>query len=192
MNCVLFAKIDKVFSWKIQNIEKILEMSGNFVSPEKWEPWFSAVTRICYCLWSRLTVNTAWVARLIYMTRMHSSRICTVHSSSCLLWGGGCLSACWDTHPRAWAWRPPRPWPGNPPPGLGLDTSPSQTPQHLPGYGPGDPLARPPTSVLGMGWETPPARPPNLPLEIGQTPQPPSLGMGLETLPVDRQTRVKT
>ena len=46
MNCVLFAKMDQVFSkenktlkkyWKIG--KKILEKSGNFVSPEKWEPW---------------------------------------------------------------------------------------------------------------------------------------------------------
>ena len=46
MKCVLFAKMDQVFSFKKkQNIkkilekwEKILEKSGNFVSPEKWEP----------------------------------------------------------------------------------------------------------------------------------------------------------
>ena len=44
MNCVLFAKIDQVFSKKnktlkkiLQKWEKILEKSGNFVSPEKWE-----------------------------------------------------------------------------------------------------------------------------------------------------------
>ena len=39
MNYVLFAKMDKVLKkyWKIE--EKILEKSGNFVSPEKWEPW---------------------------------------------------------------------------------------------------------------------------------------------------------
>ena len=30
-------------------------------------------------------------------TRMHSSRMRTVRSSSYLLWGV-CLSACWDTH----------------------------------------------------------------------------------------------
>ena len=45
MNCLLFAKMDQVFSkenktlkkyWKIG--KKILEKSGNFVSPEKWEP----------------------------------------------------------------------------------------------------------------------------------------------------------
>ena len=49
MNCVLFAKMDQVFSkenktlkkyWKIgRNTGKVREKSGNFVSPEKWEPW---------------------------------------------------------------------------------------------------------------------------------------------------------
>ena len=49
MNCVLFAKMDQVFSkenktlkkyWKIgKNTGKVREKSGNFVSPEKWEPW---------------------------------------------------------------------------------------------------------------------------------------------------------
>ena len=38
MNCVLFAEMDQVFSLKIIDIKKILEKSGNFVSPEKWEP----------------------------------------------------------------------------------------------------------------------------------------------------------
>ena len=46
MNCVLFAKMDQVFSkenktlkkyWKIGK-KKILEKSEKFVSPEKWEP----------------------------------------------------------------------------------------------------------------------------------------------------------
>ena len=45
MNSVLFAKMDQVFSkenktlkkyWKFG--KKILEKSGNFVSPEKWQP----------------------------------------------------------------------------------------------------------------------------------------------------------
>ena len=41
MNCVLFAKMDQVFSFKKKNknIKKILEKSENFVSLEKWEPW---------------------------------------------------------------------------------------------------------------------------------------------------------
>ena len=45
MNCVLFAKMDQVFSKEnktlktiLKNWKKILEKSGNFVSPEKWEP----------------------------------------------------------------------------------------------------------------------------------------------------------
>ena len=40
MNCVLFAKIDQVFSLKKhwENGKKILEKSGNFVRSEKWEP----------------------------------------------------------------------------------------------------------------------------------------------------------
>ena len=49
MNCVLFAKVDQVFSLKKkqqnnkkkiwEKWNKILEKPGNFVSPEKWEPW---------------------------------------------------------------------------------------------------------------------------------------------------------
>ena len=46
MNCVLFAKMDPVFSLKkiehekiLEKWQKILEKSGNFVIPEKWEPW---------------------------------------------------------------------------------------------------------------------------------------------------------
>ena len=45
MNCVLFAKMDQVFSKEnktlkkiLENWKKILEKSGNFVSLEKWEP----------------------------------------------------------------------------------------------------------------------------------------------------------
>ena len=46
MNCVLFAKMDQVFSKENKTVKKkywktgkkILEKSGNFVSPEKWEP----------------------------------------------------------------------------------------------------------------------------------------------------------
>ena len=46
MNCVLFAKMDQVFSLKNKTLKntgkwrKILEKSGNFVSLEKWEPCF--------------------------------------------------------------------------------------------------------------------------------------------------------
>ena len=48
MNCVLFAKMDQVFSLKNKTLKntgkmekdtgKVREKSGNFVSPEKWEP----------------------------------------------------------------------------------------------------------------------------------------------------------
>ena len=44
MNCVLFAKMDQVsvketiYLKNTGKMEKILEKSGNFVSPEKWEP----------------------------------------------------------------------------------------------------------------------------------------------------------
>ena len=62
---------------------------------------------------------------------MHSSRMRTARSSSRLLEGGVCLSACWDTHPLGvgletprpdlstspwvWAWRPPQPDPSTSP-----------------------------------------------------------------------------
>ena len=84
---------------------------------------------------------------------MHSSRMHTTLSSSCLL-GGVCLSACWGTHPLGvgletplvWAWRSPRPDPSTPP-----------------GCEPGDPLARPlnfpPRCELG----DPPGQTPQLP-----------------------------
>ena len=49
MNCVLFAKMDQVFSKENKTLKKntgklekntgkVREKSGNFVSPEKWEP----------------------------------------------------------------------------------------------------------------------------------------------------------
>ena len=48
MNCVLFAQTDQIFSKKkkltkyIKNVKKntgkVRENSGDFVSPEKWEP----------------------------------------------------------------------------------------------------------------------------------------------------------
>ena len=50
MNCVLFAKMDQVFSkenktlkkyWKIG--KKYWKSQGIFVSPEKWEPWSNNV-----------------------------------------------------------------------------------------------------------------------------------------------------
>ena len=36
--CII-AKMDQVFSKENKTLKKILEKSGNFVSPEKWEPW---------------------------------------------------------------------------------------------------------------------------------------------------------
>ena len=61
MNCVLFAKMDQVFSkenktlkkyWKIgkkywKSQGKGREKSGNFVSPEKWEPWLYTYMDVC-------------------------------------------------------------------------------------------------------------------------------------------------
>ena len=44
MNCVLFAKMGEVFCLKNKTLEKagkvrkILEKSGHFAGPEKWEP----------------------------------------------------------------------------------------------------------------------------------------------------------
>ena len=50
MNCVLFAKMDEVFSQKNKTLKTywkkwkiILGKSGNFVSLEKWEPRYSNV-----------------------------------------------------------------------------------------------------------------------------------------------------
>ena len=53
-------------------------------------------------------------AILFWKTRMHSSRMRTVRSSSRLL-AGVCRSACWDTPPPPLAWTPPGPGPGHPP-----------------------------------------------------------------------------
>ena len=51
MNCALFAKMDQVFSLKNKTLKntgkmekdtgKVGEKSGNFVSPEKWEPCYN-------------------------------------------------------------------------------------------------------------------------------------------------------
>ena len=61
---------------------------------------------------------------------MHSSGMHTDHSSSHLL-GGVCLSACWDTAPFVWVWRPPGHGHGDPP-GVGPGDPPGQTPQAPP------------------------------------------------------------
>ena len=74
---------------------------------------------------------------------MHSSRMRTDWSSSCLLGVCVCLSACWDTPPPVCAWETPLP-------GVGLKTPPPQArPLNFPpGCGPGDP---PTSSPLGCG-----------------------------------------
>ena len=68
MNCALFVKMDKVFSLKnktlkkiLKNGKKILEKSGNFVSPEKWEPCLSTMNklRIMWSLVKKLTKMTS-------------------------------------------------------------------------------------------------------------------------------------
>ena len=56
MTCMLFAKMDQVFSkktkylkkyWKMgKNTGKVREKSGNFVSPEKWEPCLPTLDKV--------------------------------------------------------------------------------------------------------------------------------------------------
>ena len=100
---------------------------------------------------------------------MHSSRMRTARSSSRLLGGEVCLSACWDTHlgvgleptDQVWAWNPPHP---------------GQTPQlppvwawRLPCVGLETPQVwawRPPPSRCGPG-NSPQARPLNFPPGCG-------------------------
>ena len=80
--------------------------------------------------------------------------------------------------------------PITPPPVVGLETTPSQTPQPPPlGCGPGDPRPDPSTSPPGVGLETPHGQTPQPPPPKcepgdppGQTPQPP-LGVGVENPP---------
>ena len=92
----------------------------------------------------------------------------TARSSSRQLWEV-CLSACWDTPPMVWAWRPPGCGPGDLPPGVGLETPPGVGLETSPRCGPGDPTR--------CGLAMPLARPLNLPLGVdletssGQTPQ---------------------
>ena len=95
-----------------------------------------------YCYSLHKTLMSSSPNKLL--TRMHSSRMCTTHSSSCLL-GVVCLSACWNTPP-------PRCGPGDP---LGC--------------GPRDPLGRPLnfTPGCGPGDPPPPARPLNFPPGCG-------------------------
>ena len=105
---------------------------------------------------------------------------CVPPAAVAVSWGGFSLSACWDTPPsplgvgleppplgvgleppQLWAWTPPQVWAWRLPHG--------QTPQPLPGCGPGDPprpdLSTPPGCGLGA--------------PLGQTPQaPPGCGPG--------------
>ena len=118
----------------------------------QWHRIFYAVRRHFYVVKNGLhvTVHT-WLQEKV-TTRMHSSRMSTTRSSSCLLPGGVCLSACWDTHPQVWAWAPL---------GVGLDTplpDPPARPLNIPHLGVGleTPLARPLNTPLGVGLETPP------------------------------------
>ena len=37
----VFSKENKTLKKILENWKKILEKSGNFVSPEKWEPWLN-------------------------------------------------------------------------------------------------------------------------------------------------------
>ena len=90
-----------------------------------------------------------------YLTRMHSSRMRSAHSSIHLLLGGVWLSACCldtpslglDT-PWVWAWTHP--------PSVGLDPHPHQIPNLPLGCGPRHPPARPTNLPLGLGLDTPP------------------------------------
>ena len=110
---------------------------------------------------------------IIDVTRMHSSRMRTVHSSSCLLGegeGGVSLSACWDTSPQVWVWRHP-PWvwnwrphqpdPSTSPLSVDLENPPPPIrPLNFPhGCGPGEPPAQPDPSTFLLGvWAWRPAR----------------------------------
>ena len=106
------------------------------------------------------------------MTRMHSSRMRTAHSSS--HWGGlpQCMLGC---TPWVWAWRPPRCGPGDPSTwvwgvgletllGVGLETTQAR-PLNFPlGCGPGDPPSQTP-QLLPWVWAWTPARHAGIPLE---------------------------
>ena len=102
--------------------------------------------------YSKIFTVQAPPSEFINITRMHSSRMHTARSSSRLLGGGVCLSACWDTPPWVWAWRPSQCGPGNPPPGIGLETPPGQTPQLPPWV---------------WAWRPPPGQTPQLPPGCG-------------------------
>ena len=87
-----------------------------------------------------------------FSTRMHSSRMRTTHSSSCLL-GSVCLSACWDTSPGVGL--------ETPPPSVGLETPPWVWAWKPPGCEPGD------TPPQVWPWRPPQARSLNFPPGCG-------------------------
>ena len=116
--------------------------------------------QLCCYFWVEKRVFKEMLLYLV-VTRMHSSRMRTICSSSLLL-GGICLSACWDTlpgpgsgdplepvpgHPSPWActWTPPPPGLGMDHPGVGLDT-PRCGPGHLPTC-PGSEHSHPPSQT---------------------------------------------
>ena len=96
-------------------------------------------------MWLNLIFQTYLEMHLTSMvTRMHSTRMRTARSSSRLLEGGVCLSACWDPPPWAWTWPTPLGVGLETPLGVGLETL---------WCGPGDPtpLAKPPNIPPGCG-----------------------------------------
>ena len=106
-------------------------------------------------------------SKAITKTRMHSSRMRTVRSSSHLL-RVICLSAYWDQPPLGCG-------PGGSPLGVGLKTPLQQTPQHPPGCGLETiPWPDPSTSPLGVGLEIPFQPDPSTPLPWMWASRPPS------------------
>ena len=102
---------------------------------------------VCVCLpgvgWTPPLVN-----RMTGVTRLHSSKICTTHSSSHQL-GEGSVSVhagmhppgCGPGDPPGVAWRPHPPQdPSNSPLGVDMETPPARPLNFPPGCGPRDPL----------------------------------------------------
>ena len=95
------------------------------------------------------------------------------------------VAVCWGVsasvhvgiHPLTpvWAWSPPGCGPGEPPPGLGLETPPDPSTSPT-GCGPGDPPGQTlqlPPPLAGVGLETPQPDPSTSPLGVGlETPPP--------------------
>ena len=104
-----------------------------------------------------MKIKKLFIGTLMKKTRMHSSRMRTAHSSSHLLGEGVSASVHAGIYtPWVWAWR-------SPPPGVGLETPPSQTPKLPPwvwAWRP--PQSDPSTSPWVWAW-----RPLNLPPGCG-------------------------